>query len=565
MRRLLITTAALALAAVVLLLVFLYLTGPPDSRPAVGAPDPDLAGRSVAGAYHVHTTRSDGAEDRDAVAAAAARVGLHFVIFTDHGDGTAPPMPPGYLHGVLCVDGVEISTDGGHYVALGMAAAPYPLGGSAASVVEDVRRLGGFGIAAHPGSAKPGLDWTDWSLPVDAIEWLNADSEWRDEPLSQLARVPFDYLLNPAAALASLLDRPVDVFRQWDAVSAQRPLAGLAAHDAHGGMSRRVEDGQRFAWLGMPSYEASFSAFSLTAILRERFSSDAPADARRLLEAVRAGRVFTTITAVASPGWLDFRGRQSGAAVEMGESLAGEHPTTFSVRVPRVSGGTTVLVCNGADAASSTAADLTAEIRGAGACRAEVRIAGAPGAPPVPWLVSNPIYLHGPKAPAAVPDEQPLEIALPVDERALVIEKDPSSRAELDVEGREATLDFQLGPGDRLSQYVALAGPVAPPAPEFDRIVFTAGSSRPLRLSVQLRTDAGGGARWGTSVYLPGEPLRVVIPIDRLQPYQPGTGTPERSEVTSILLVVDLTNAHPGFEGRLQVSDLALARGLPSR
>ena len=28
---------------------------------------------------------------------------------------------------------------------------------------------------------EPELAWTDWRAPIDGIEWLNADSEWRDE------------------------------------------------------------------------------------------------------------------------------------------------------------------------------------------------------------------------------------------------------------------------------------------------------------------------------------------------------------------------------------------------
>ena len=115
----------------------------------------DLAARTIPGAYHIHTTRSDGHGDRAAVAAAAARAGLKFIILTDHGDGTRPPDPPAYIDGVLVLDGVEISTDAGHYVALDMPRAPYPLGGTADAVVEDVARLGGFGIAAHPDSPKP--------------------------------------------------------------------------------------------------------------------------------------------------------------------------------------------------------------------------------------------------------------------------------------------------------------------------------------------------------------------------------------------------------------------------
>ena len=80
---------------------------------------------------------------------------------------------------MLCLDGVEISTTGGHYIALDMPAAPYPLGGEARDVVEDVRRLGGFGIAAHPDSPKPELRWREWDAPFDGIEILNLDTSWR--------------------------------------------------------------------------------------------------------------------------------------------------------------------------------------------------------------------------------------------------------------------------------------------------------------------------------------------------------------------------------------------------
>ena len=141
--------------------------------------------------------RSDGSGNRETIAAAAARAGLKFVIITDHGDGTRVPDAPAYIAGVLCIDAVEISTTGGHYVALGLGPAPYPLGGQAAAVVEDVARLGGFGFAAHPDSTRTELAWSDWTLPFDGIEWVNADSEWRNETRPRLARVVFDYLVRP--------------------------------------------------------------------------------------------------------------------------------------------------------------------------------------------------------------------------------------------------------------------------------------------------------------------------------------------------------------------------------
>src|SRR5687767_4499889 len=162
-----------ALMAAVFVYAVAFAIAPPAPRQTAGANPSDA--RSIAGAYHIHTTRSDGALDRDSVARAASRAGLAFAIFTDHGDATTPLAPPQYLHGVLCVEGVEVSTNDGHYVALGLDPAPYPLGGDGEAVAEDVARLGGFGIVAHPLSARRELAWGDWSIPLDGLEWLNAD------------------------------------------------------------------------------------------------------------------------------------------------------------------------------------------------------------------------------------------------------------------------------------------------------------------------------------------------------------------------------------------------------
>src|SRR3954466_5618697 len=214
----------LTAAIVVAVFFFLLATLPPlPARLNVGI-DPDLMRRTVRGAYHIHSSRSDGAADKDAIAAAASRAGLAFIILTDHGDGTRVPDAPEYLHGVLCVDAVEISTNGGHYVALDMRPSPYPLGGEPEAVVEDVKRLGGFGIAAHPDSPRPELAWRDWSAPIDGLEGLRADSEWRDETRARLTRAFFDYLVRPGPALATMLDRPVTTLERWDMLSAHRPV-----------------------------------------------------------------------------------------------------------------------------------------------------------------------------------------------------------------------------------------------------------------------------------------------------------------------------------------------------
>ena len=145
-----------------------FATGPraPRRSPSASFATPPTA----RGAVHIHTTRSDGALDKAAIAAAARQAGLHFAIFTDHGDGTARPDPPQYIDGVLCIDGIEVSTNQGHYVAMGIPAAPYRLGGDGDAVAEDVARLGGFGVAAHPVSGRRELEWSDWNAGINALE-----------------------------------------------------------------------------------------------------------------------------------------------------------------------------------------------------------------------------------------------------------------------------------------------------------------------------------------------------------------------------------------------------------
>ena len=243
-------------------LFFLLATLPPrPSTIPLDTVDPGLRSRTVAGAYHVHTTRSDGAGTKSDVAAAAGRAGVKFVLFTDHGDGMRPPDAPAYLSGVLCIDGVEISTNGGHYVALDMAPSAYPLGGEPSAVVEDVRRLGGFGIAAHPDHPARELAWRDWQMPIDGLEWINADAEWRDERPAALARVLFDYLIRPTPALASVFDRPVVTLERWDTLEKTRPVVALAAADAHGGAKARAGSEEGGALVIGPSYEAMSGRF----------------------------------------------------------------------------------------------------------------------------------------------------------------------------------------------------------------------------------------------------------------------------------------------------------------
>jgi hypothetical protein len=559
MRRLAITTAAV-LAAVSLLLLG-SLPSPPARAESEGGVDANVRARTVAGAYHVHSIRSDGTGDIDAIAAAAGRAGLRFVVMTDHGDATRPPDPPAYRRGVLVIDAVEISTNGGHYAALDMPAAPYPFGGEAAAVAEDVARLGGFGVVTHPDSRKAALRWRDWSVDVDGLEWINLDSEWRDEGRARLARVPFDYMVRPAPALASMLDRPVATLERWDALGATRRLVALPAHDAHGGVLEGEARGGLTRLLRLASYESSFRALAMRVILAAPPSGSAEADARAVLAAMRAGRVFSAIDAVASPAFADFRATSGGQEAVMGEELPFVAGATLTFRSTVPSGGRAVLLRDGVpQVAESSAGTLRKTADGPGVYRVEVSAPAAPGSPAVPWLVTNPIYLRSAGETAKAPSAQSAPVVVATVDDPGQVEKDSRSTATLRSTADTRVLEYALKAGERASQYAAFAVPMPRVSAAFDAIAFTGRASGPMRVSVQLRFNDLGGSRWTHSVYLSPEPRAIVVPMSRLLPADGGSSTPEVASASSILFVVDLTNASPGQSGRFEISDLVLTK-----
>ena len=370
-----------------------YAAVPPRARAL--PPPPAGLQMPVRGAMHIHTRRSDGAGTVDDVAAAAGRAGLQFVITTDHGDGTRAPDVPSYRSGVLCIDAVEISTNGGHLLALGLGATPYPLGGEPRDVVEDVTRMGGLSLVAHPVSTKPELNWTDWTAPFVGLEWLNGDTEWRDEKPMQLARALLSYPFRKPEALALLLDRSDATMRQWDALTRVRRVVAVAGGDAHARITFSAEtDAYRERkFVPIPGYEAMFRTFSI-ALPQVAFSGDAAADARAVVEELRQGRVYSAIDAMAGPVAFAFSATSGKHRAVAGEALTITAPPSLHVDVQAPADALISLIEDGRQVLEAKGSTLgyMAEPRPA-VYRVEVKLPGAPGEPPVPWIVSNPIYV----------------------------------------------------------------------------------------------------------------------------------------------------------------------------
>src|SRR5690606_20321572 len=128
---------------------------------------------------------------------------------------------------------------GGHYVAIGLPAAPYPLRGEARDVVDDVRRLGGLGFIAHPDSPKQEMQWSDWQLPFDGVELLNLDTIWRRylhtpgwQPKSRLVAALLAYPFRPAESIGNLLTVSASNAEAYASLVARREAPALVAVDA---------------------------------------------------------------------------------------------------------------------------------------------------------------------------------------------------------------------------------------------------------------------------------------------------------------------------------------------
>ena len=540
---------------------------------------------TVPGIIHVHSNRSDGLSGPDEIAAAAARAGLKFLVLTDHGDATRRPDPPQYRSGVLCLDGVEISTGGGHYVAIDMPASPYPLAGEARDVVEDVRRLGGFGIAAHPDSPKLQLQWREWDAPFDGIELLNPDTGWRvwaqqatggASPWAarrRLLAALADYPLRPTEVITSLV-QPSGSVSSWEAVTQRRRVVAIAGADAHSKLAPRSADpGDSRYVLSLPSYESSFRVLSIHVRLERPLSGDATEDARILMRAIRTGHLYTAVDGVATPASFEFTATNEHGAVHEGDEIGVGGPVTLHVH-SNAPPGFTATVWRGMQILSTNhhEQDFTVNAPAEPAVYwVEIRATGLPT--DVTWIRSNPIYVRGAEPAGKSPVRPLATMATPIFEGRSAdgwrVEHDPTSLAAVEaapiVGGAELRFRYGLAGGAPVGQVAALAFDTPHGLAAYDRLTFSIRAEHPMRISVQVRMGDDQGVasheRWKRTVYADITAQEHTIYFDDLRPVGvTHSAAPDFSGIRTILFVVDATNTKMGDSARIWVKRASLEK-----
>jgi hypothetical protein len=277
---------AIVLAPVVLLLVHWarLLTMPLPVGFATPEADP-TAGHVVSGAFHVHTTASDGRADVDTVARAAAAAGLDFVMLADH---NIEPPAPDRRHGVVLVPGVELSTSVGHLLAVGATRLP-SWRRRLETPVDSARFAGGVAILGHPVNRKHPWTGDDWN-EADGMEVLSGDSLFRDalaRPFSRMLPALVAMPVSREIGLLSLIHRPDAAFEAWD---AHPGLIGVCAHDAH----------------GYEGYEAPFSVMQLRLRVPAPLPEDPAEAVAVLVAALGSGEVWCSLGGLLDPAGFRF-------------------------------------------------------------------------------------------------------------------------------------------------------------------------------------------------------------------------------------------------------------------
>ena len=527
----------------------------------------------VPGIVHVHTTFSDGGGTPDEVIQAARSAGVRFVVITDHNNADAKPFE-GYHDGVLVIVGSELSTTAGHILGLGIAEPTYRFSGDALDGLSDIRDLGGMAVAAHPFNPRPDFAFTGFDLPGDwGIELINGDSEWRNAGPRVLSTAIL-YGINHKRALLRLLNPPDAALAQWDRLLAERDVVGLAGADAHSRLPLTKTLAPRF-----PSYESLFELMRNYVLLKAPLSGRFEEDRGLVLSALRTGRLYVGLDALAPADAFSFVGASPNHTVTMGETT----PLLFGLRV-KVGGrmpknATVDLLLDGRVIATGGAV-LDVPVTAPGVYRAQVWVPGSL----VPWVLSNPIYVFddeakGRRAARAAwpkPPDPPAAVQVLDDFNTgtqFQPGADPSSslsqtidpRAGVDGRGA-ALLDFRVGQGSAENQnvFVATVDWTHRDLRGKSGLVFSIRADGVYRVSLQVRDENlasrdEGTEWWFGSVRTSTEWTRVAVPFSRLRSINPMTdGRLDLDRVRALVFVLDRGAIKPGTKGRIWLDDVGV-------
>lgn len=341
------------------------------------------------GNVHLHTIHSDGGAPPQEIACLAARIGLDFVIPTDH-DVYLPGLD-GWYGRTLMLIGEELhlgkrEIPANHYLVFDVYEEMNGYASDPQRLVDEVRKRGGFGFIAHPFERaaprfdQPAIPWLEWGVEGYAgLSIWNYMSEFKA------------YLHNvPAALFAIHFPRAVirgpfpETLAKWDELLLTRRTPIIGASDAH---ATRYKLGPLQGEV-LP-YAYLFRTVNLHVLSEQAFCGQWRSDKEILYGAMKSGTSFVAYDLLGDARGFRFTAEEGAGQVGLGQELTLQECAMLRVSSPYPAD--LRIIRNGQIVARCFGKSLCYEAREKGVYRVEayrfntLRWCG--------WVFTNPIYL----------------------------------------------------------------------------------------------------------------------------------------------------------------------------
>lgn len=330
----------------------------------------------IQGAYHIHSTYSDGRKHPDKIAQLASQSSLDFIILTDHGLPNRECLASaGWKEGVLVLAGSELSVSRGHLVALGFDPPKEDFSQNAEQAASQINMLKGFSVIAHPYS-KVAWSWGK-STGYNGIEIINANAVLKYNMFRLVLLSPI-LLVKPEYALLKILGRPQKNLKKWDEINQSQWMFGFYSVDAH------------------LLYRPLLPSLQLHVLLSNPLSSDFEVASHQVYSALRRGRFYNAVDAAAQARGFRFWAQKGEGRLPMGEKTMFDPAITLHIQVPLPFAKEIHLIHNGKKLLVTSKDHLAHTAASPGFYRVEVYLREkSPLHGDIPWILSNPIFLRG--------------------------------------------------------------------------------------------------------------------------------------------------------------------------
>ncbi len=538
------------LISIILIFIYYLITGI-----YLSTYSPEKSDNYIWGAYHVHSTMSDGIYPPDKIAVEAEKVRVGFVILTDHG---APNFKASVfrkkIDGVYFIGGSESGLPEGHLNFFGANKIPvFKLPPYPPEAIEDIKEWGGFTIITYP--EDPSHRWHYWGkdLYPDGIEIINISTYFRRLTKWQIAKLilyfPFSryYFLKYFTSPKFSIDK-------WDTLLKRKKVFGFYAVNAHGRtpVSKNIK-------IPYPSYANIFSTVGLGI---DKKSED------NLEQAVKSGNFFSIVRGAGEPLTFEFYGILNNKKINMGSSIDKNILLKINIKTIKLK-YKIILKQNGKKILETTKNFITFKTNSAGIYRAEVYLTNHRLlSSSVPWIISNPIFIN--TTYKKTEKENGINFdnikKFPIDLKNMHIEKDNASTGVfiLKKDGT-AELSYYLSKSThrQIDRWCALALRKMISIKKYNGIYLQAESDRYIRYWIELRSE--NNHFYSSFKLYPDKNNKILLPFDRFYKINGKRADPSDFPIDSLFITISTSNSKTDFNSKLKIYEFGFYKITESR